>query len=34
MTVAPRHDQYKDGWDTGVLVEVSGFFMLFSSQST
>ncbi|THU73775.1 hypothetical protein C4D60_Mb04t26410 [Musa balbisiana] len=22
MTVAPRYDQYKDGWDTGVLVEL------------
>lgn len=22
MTVAPRYDQYKDGWDTNVLVEI------------
>lgn len=22
MTVAPRYDQYKDGWDTSVLVEI------------
>ncbi|XP_074582770.1 granule-bound starch synthase 1, chloroplastic/amyloplastic-like [Curcuma longa] len=22
MTIAPRHDQYKDGWDTAVLVEL------------
>lgn len=22
MTVVPRFDQYKDAWDTGVLVEV------------
>lgn len=22
MTVSPRYDQYKDAWDTNVLVEV------------
>jgi hypothetical protein len=22
MTIAPRYDQYKDAWDTSVLVEV------------
>lgn len=22
MTIAPRYDQYKDAWDTNVLVEV------------
>lgn len=22
MTVSPRYDQYKDAWDTSVLVEV------------
>lgn len=25
MTVSPRYDQYKDAWDTGVVVEVSWF---------
>ncbi|XVF22284.1 hypothetical protein REPUB_Repub12eG0159900 [Reevesia pubescens] len=24
MTIAPRYDQYKDAWDTGVTVEVEG----------
>lgn len=23
MTVSPRYDQYKDAWDTDVLVEVT-----------
>lgn len=23
MTVSPRYDQYKDAWDTDVLVDVS-----------
>lgn len=23
MTVSPRYDQYKDGWDASVLVEVN-----------
>lgn len=25
MTVSPRYDQYKDAWDTGVVLEVSRF---------
>lgn len=25
MTVSPRYDQYKDAWDTGVVLEVSLF---------
>lgn len=24
MTIAPRYDQYRDGWDTSVVVEISG----------
>lgn len=26
MTIAPRYDQYKDAWDTNVLVEVLYIF--------
>lgn len=25
MTVSPRYDQYKDAWDTSVVVEVISY---------
>ena len=28
MTIAPRYDQYKDAWDTNVLVEVYVFYFI------
>ena len=31
MTIAPRYDQYKDAWDTSVLVEVYVFVVLLCS---
>ena len=31
MTIAPRYDQYKDAWDTNVLVEVYVFTLLLFS---
>jgi granule-bound starch synthase len=37
MTIAPRYDQYKDTWDTNVLVEVYfliEFFLHISLQLT
>jgi hypothetical protein len=29
MTVSPRYDQYKDAWDTNVVVEVTFFFFVY-----
>lgn len=31
MTIAPRYDQYKDAWDTDVVIEVYQFYLDFFS---
>jgi hypothetical protein len=31
MTVSPRYDQYKDAWDTDVIVEVYSSLLHFIS---